>query len=212
MAYTAATSITEVRALINESTADFWSDTEITNWIQQGTLDLSSKLLCVKDKDSITLVTNQVSYNSGDEAWIADCLKIDHAYYVPAANEKVGMGRMELHRIGHTEEMTGAPKYFYDWFAEEATGGVINIWPRPTTSENAKTVDCIYSKRSSDITVLPDQYQHIVFLFAAAKAKLKDRLFQESALLMAEYLNSINFERKDKQKLGTDPNTDFVRL
>ena len=34
MAFTLATSVTEVRALINEATASYWSDTEIENWIK----------------------------------------------------------------------------------------------------------------------------------------------------------------------------------
>ena len=45
---------------------------------------------------------------------------------------------------------------------------------------------------------------------AAAKAKAKDRVFQESALYMTQYFNAINFERSDKYDMGVDPFSAFV--
>ena len=57
MAFTLAQAITEVRALLNEDTASYWSDTNITSWIQQGCLDFTEKSLLLVCKDTITLAT-----------------------------------------------------------------------------------------------------------------------------------------------------------
>ena len=53
MSLTLAQSITEVRDILNEASAVFWTDSQITKWIQEGTRIFSSKTLLVEDTQTV---------------------------------------------------------------------------------------------------------------------------------------------------------------
>jgi len=195
MAYTLANAITEVRSLINEDTPGFWTDSELTNWIAEGTIDLSTKLLCVESEETVTLVTDQWLYSSSDESWLSDLLKIKACYYDNSTTVK-GLQRVDIQKFGHIQNSTGDRKFY--------------ISPTPTVTQNGNDITVICASETDDITELRDEHQPIVFLYAASKAKAKDRMFQESALYLTQYINTINHERKDKYDFGTEPFGNFT--
>jgi len=204
MAYTLATSVTQVRSLLNEDSASFWSDTEIENWIKEATIDIASKLLSAESEDDITLIASQWIYTSSDEAWLEFLLKSKAAYYDGGSNAIKGMQRIDMQKMGHTDVNTaGVPRYFFE------NNRAFYIWPPPAAAQANKTITVINAYETDDVTDLRDEHQPLTFLYAAARAKAKDRMFQESALYMAQYLNTINFERKDKYDMGVDPTTTF---
>ncbi len=203
MSYTLASSLTEVRALINEDTPGFWTDTEIENWIKEGTLDVSTKLLCVESEETVTLVTGQWVYSSSDESWLSDLLKIKACYFDDNSTVK-GLQRVDIQKFGHLQNSTGNPTQFFE------NNRKFYISPTPTTAQNALDITVICSSETDDITELRDEHQPIVFLYAVSKAKAKDRMFQESALYLTQYINTINHERKDKYDFGTEPFSNFT--
>jgi len=203
MAYSVANAITEIRALINEPTPGFWTDTEITNWIKEGTLDLSTKLLCVESEETITLVTDQWVYSSSDETWLGTSLKVKACYYDDDTTAR-GLQRIDVQKFGHVQNTTGNPTHFYE------NNRKFYISPTPTSTQNGNDITVLVSSETDDFTELRDEHQPIVFLFCASKAKVKDRLFQESALYLTQYINTINHERKDKYDFGTEPFSNFT--
>lgn len=203
MAYTLNESVTEVRSLINESSASFWSDTEIQNWIKEASIDISTKLLSAESEDTVTLVSTQWIYSSTDEAWLANLLKAKGCYYSASASDIKGMQRIDIQKVGHIQVTSGSPRYFFE------NNRKFYIWPIPGATQATKTITVLNAYETNDVTALRDEHQPLTFLYAAAKAKAKDRMFQESALYMAQYLNSINFERQDKYDLGVDPTSTF---
>jgi len=198
VAYTLSQSVTQVRSLINEDSAAFWSDTEIENWIKEATIDVSCKLLCAETDTAITLVANQWAYTD-----LTDLLKIKGCYYDAGSGAIKGMQRIDVEKLGHLQVSSGAPKYFYDINRD------VNIWPIPSATEAGDTIVVYHAYETDDVTDLRDEHQPLTFLYAAAKAKTKDRMFQESSLLMSQYLNSVNFERQDKYDQGTTPTSEF---
>lgn len=207
MAYSLATATTEVRALINEATADYWSDSEIQEWLKQGTISIATKLLSAESEDTVTLdgTTPKWVYSSSEEAWLANLLMIKTAYYTDASGNVYGMQRIKPEQFGHTQEFqtAGRPKYFYE------SNHKLYVWPKPSATENGQTITILNSYETDDITNLRDEHQPIAFLYAAAKAKLKELQFQDAALFMAEFTNSVNFERGDKYDMGEDTEQDF---
>lgn len=201
MGYTESEAVNQVRHLINETTADFWSDTELTDWVRQGTTEVSTKLLSAEASEDLTLVTNQFEYTVSDHAWIGDLLKTKGAYYTDSSSNIWALTRIDLDQLGHTMHFQRAQRPHY--YSE--TDRKMYIWPRPSATENTNNVTFIHAKETNDITDLRDEHQTMVFLFAAARAKMKDRQFQEAALYMAEFVNSINFERQDKYDMGVEP-------
>lgn len=206
MALTLANAITRCREILNETTASFWSDTELTAWLQEGTLDVTTRALLLQDKQDITLVANQLSYTSSDEAWIANVLKVYAAYYDDNSNGYRGLVKDHPKMIGHQHRQTAGPPRFYNVFNKR-----IYIWPLTTAAivSAGGKVTCLYHKRSNDITDLEDEFQYLPVTFACARAKMKDMKYGEANLLLTQYLNGINFERADKVNRSVDAKDQF---
>lgn len=205
MAYTLSQAVTQVRYLINEDTADFWSDTEIEDWIKQATIQISTKLLSAEEEQTITLVNGQLKYATADEAWIANLLKIKAMYYTDPDDYIYGMQRIELDMFGHTQQfqIPGRPHYYYE------NNRAVYVWPRPSATEAGEKLTCLTSYETDDIADLRNEHQPLTFMYAASRAKAKDRQHQEAALYMAQFLNGINFERQDKYDMGVEPTAQF---
>ncbi|GAH07975.1 unnamed protein product [marine sediment metagenome] len=97
--YDAAEALTQVRALIGEPTAGFWSDEEIDNWVIEGSVDIRTKTLCQEHKNTIALVAAQLEYvdfllAEPKSAGIAQVIKV----YILWANKgrKIGHGPLKL--------------------------------------------------------------------------------------------------------------------
>ena len=205
MAFTITTAIQEVRYLLNEATASFWTDTELENWIKQGCMDLSTKMLNTSADGTVTLVQDQIKYVASDESWIANKIRCEVIWYQSGQNSR-GLQRIEPHMLGHLQIFeAGEPRYFYE------NGPALYLWPAPSATEAGNTCNVIYSKATEDITELRQEYQQLVFLYAVSMAKAKDRKYQEAGLFQQMYLNSLNFERQDKFNMGTDPTATFTQ-
>ena len=51
-----------VRKQLGETTAAFWSDAELNNWINYAGHDVAAKTLCIHDKGNLTTVTDVAEY------------------------------------------------------------------------------------------------------------------------------------------------------
>jgi hypothetical protein len=206
MSLTLATATTEVRYLVNETTASFWSDTEIQGWIQEGVLDLCSRALLVQDVQDITLKASTLYYTSSDESWIADVLKVYAAYYDDGSSGYRGLIKDHPKMIGHQHKQTSGAPRFYNVFDKK-----IFVWPLTTSAivSAGGVITVLYHKATNDITLLDDEFQYLPVLFAASKCKMKDMKYGEANLLLTQYLNGINFERADKINRSIDAKDQF---
>jgi hypothetical protein len=206
MALSLANGVTAVRDVLNEATASFWSDTQIENWIKEGTRNFSTKSLLAQTTGDITLVANQLSYDSTDEAFIANVLKIHTAFYDDAGNNYKGLIKVEPEKIGNVATFTaGDPKYFCVF------GKKIYIWPLTTasivTAGGLATV--LYSQETEDFTVIADEYQHLPIMWALGRAKQKDQKFGEAMSFFEHFNSEIDFERQDKELRGDNVYEDY---
>jgi len=74
--YSKANILTEVRNILNEPAALFWSDDEINEWIDQAAVDISSKAMCVEASGALTLASGTLEY-----AEPTDCIKVYAVVY-----------------------------------------------------------------------------------------------------------------------------------
>lgn len=202
MAYTLAQSITEVRAILNEDTASYWSDTQITSWIQQGVLDFCNTSLLYLQEDVITLATSTTKYTTSTNSYIDNGLRTIHALYDGKALQRVTYEQMHKHNAPSISSTT-TPKYYFDQY--DGNTFTFYIGPTPGASENTEEVTVYMACRTNDITDLPWEYQPIIFDFAAHKAKFRERLYQESYLYYQKYINQITFMRQDGLQRGIQP-------
>jgi len=205
MSYTLTTAVTELRYLLNETSAVFWSDSELQNWVKDAVIDLSTKLLCVVGQGTITLVDTQYEYTTSDESWIATCLKPKGVFYTDSSGSLFGMQKIKIQEIGHDNRSDPRPVYYH--FDSELRK--FFIFPIPDSTIDTTVINVVYSYSTDDITLIKDEYQQLVLLYATYKARLKERLYQEALFNYQLYMQSINFERQDKYDLGLEPKSDF---
>lgn len=193
--YTATTARTQVRSLLNETTASFWSDTEIDNWIKEATENISAKALCIQDTDTFLLVTSQYEYtdlvtNGADG--VVDIVKVWGCIYLNPDDEYLGLKRVLPMQISDLPHSTaGIPKYFYHF------DNKIGIFPLPTSAENGDSVKIYFSKQSQTIGDLPNEYQPLTFWYAAAMAYKKEHRYTESDKFYQMYLEGLNYLKQE---------------
>jgi len=202
MAITLANAITQVRGVLNETSPQFWTDAEITYWLQEGTKIVASKTLMVEAEDDISpLVANQLSYTSSDETWIANVIEPYAAIYNDGSTNYKGLIKIHPRQLGNVKTFTsGAPKYYC------LHNRNIYVWPvaNATIVAAGAKITLLYATETDDITDLADEYQHLPIYYAIARAKLKDQKFAEATSMMSQFYNDLNFERTDKHVREVD--------
>jgi hypothetical protein len=200
MALTLANAITEVRYVLNEASAAYWTDAEITAWIKEGTRIFSSKTLMVEDTQTLTMVASQLRYTSSDESWIANMIEPYAAIYDNGSSKYKGLIKVHPRQLGNVATFAaGEPKYY------TMHDRSIYIWPLPSSAVAAAgSMSFLFSTETDDITDLTDEYQHLPIIYACSKAKQKDQKWAESNTLLMQFYNETNFERSDKHNRETD--------
>jgi ABC-type glycerol-3-phosphate transport system substrate-binding protein len=202
MAHTLASSIVEVRNILNEKNAVFWGDTEISDWIKEGTRIFSSKTLMVEDTDGLDpLIEAQLMYSASDETWISDIIEPYAAVYFNGTNRYKGLIKIHPRMIGNLALGTAGPPKYYCMHDR-------NIYVFPLTSAAVvaagASIAFLYSKETEDIEDITDEYYHLPIVYAAAKAKQKDQKYAEANSLFAQFYQEVNFERQDKHAREVD--------
>jgi hypothetical protein len=202
MALTLANAITEVRDNLNETTAVFWSDAQITKWIQEGVRTFASKTLMIEDtQDLDPLVAGQLSYSVLDETWIGDVMEIYSALYYDGTSAWKGLIKVHPRQLGNLATRTAGVTKYYCLHDRK-----IYLWPVPNAAvvtANAK-IQFLYSTETDNITEMTDEYQHLPIIYATAKAKQRDQKYGEASALLSQFMQEITFERQDKHSREVD--------
>jgi len=201
MSLSLANAITEVRSNLNEATAVFWSDAEITSWIQEGTRVFSSKTLMVEDTQDITLVAGQLKYAVGDEAFIGDMIEPYAAIYFDGTSTYKGLIKIHPRQIGNVALATAGPPKYYTMHDR-----MVYVFPMTSAAivAGGGVISMLHAKETDDITALTDEYQHLAVIYATAKAKQKDQKFQEAGILLSQFYQEVAYERNDKHAREVD--------
>ena len=201
-----ANSLAAVRFALNEATASFWTDAEITTYIQEGCRVFSSKSLLVEEIGTISpMILTTPYYDSVDETFLANVIDIYSVIYNISTHYK-GLIRIEPQQIGNMVKMaeTGPPKY-YSLFNR-----FLYIYPLASATEVAGgTLEILYSTITSVIAALNDEHQHLPIIYATAKALQKDQKFGQASVLMQQFYQEISFERSDKYNVEANYLDDF---
>jgi len=204
--YTEATARAQVRSLLGEATASFWTDAEINAWLSEAAQDLSARTLCVQKTADVTLATGTVEYATEDYT-----IKIIGAYYESpdiegVAQGYIGLKRVMLNQIADLPHMTpGPPKYFYR-YSEDGTGK-IGFIPLPTATENGETVKVIYAAQTNDIAEIPQLLQSATFWYCASMAYKKEHRYTEADKFYQMYLQKLQSLRSDIYNVPPDQKT-----
>ena len=81
MAITLATMTTEVRSILDEPNAQFWSNAEITTWINQGCENFAQRTRTLRTQETVQVVAQTQNYIAP-----ADLYAINRVEFVPTSH------------------------------------------------------------------------------------------------------------------------------
>lgn len=169
-----------LRNLLNETTPLFWTDAELTDYLELAFVELSSLFGGAETEGSATLATSTTAY-----ALPTDWSKVEHAVY-----SGTSLVRVELSNFGRLPPSPVGPPRFFTVFAKK-----IHVSPAPSATENTTTLSLYGYKTlgaSTDFSNVHPAVLHAAILHAAASAKEKDQKFGQSSYYMARYQNMVN--------------------
>jgi len=119
--------IADVRSLINESTASFWTDAEITRWLNEGQEIFSTQTKCLPSYYSKTLVADDIE-NDREIRTNSDFLALDEGgvFYNGKALSPVSLRVLDQWVGPQWKDKTGTPTHFY------LRGDFIGFYPKPS--------------------------------------------------------------------------------
>ena len=197
----------QVRILLNEPTAGYWTNDEIDKWVQEASVDIAIKTLCFEKSGDITLVSTPVlTYGAIGSDSIDDIIKIYGAVYYDNTNTYRGLMKIHPRQIQHLPQFdAGEPYYWYHF------GDMVGIFPvtNATVVTAVGKVKVFYSlsKGIEDVAgtwYLPYYYQLATIYYAVSMARKKQGMIAEANQFYAIYMNSLAFARADLYERGVD--------
>jgi hypothetical protein len=194
MALSAATLATNIRYLLKEATASYFSDAEITAWIADASTDISAKTLCYEAAGEITLVAGTLEY-----AEPTGCLKIASVHYDNKPLTKIHPKALGV----ATNRAAGKPEHYYH-FAKK-----IGFWPLADDGAAAAKPRVLHAALTATVANIPEQYGPMVELYALVRAKIKEEKTAQASMIYQMYLSSLMFHRQDLTEQTVDAKSEF---
>ncbi len=188
MPLTQAQLVTEVRSLLNEATAAFYTDVQIQNWLQQGARDLSLKTRCVEADATISVVTSTLNYAVPTDAFVI--------HSILNAATGIALTKILPPKAGHIVDSASAAIPLYWWLFND------KIWLTPLAS-GSSTLTVLYSKTTETVTDIPDEYRIELINYATSRALIRNEQAIEALAVMNMYNNHVQFARLDVIERGT---------
>lgn len=174
---TLTTALTNVRSLIDEPVAQYWLDTELTSWLNQGVAEIQRMTEWKRKIANVTAVVAQQAYNGP-----ADLLRNYRLEFVPNNNtsytyslEFRGYNEMDA-AWGNLKTLPSAyPEQYTIWLHPSPIQ--ILLYPVPTV---AGTLNFYYYPTTTPVSAGSDQldiepgWEDMVYNFAAYRALRKD--------------------------------------
>lgn len=187
MALTEAQLITETRSVLNEATAAFYSDAQITQWLRQGARDIALKTRCFEADATIAVVASTLTYAFPTDAfWI-------HSVF--NATTGISLTKIDPHKMGHIVDSATAAVPLY-WFAFND-----KVYLTPLAS-GSSTLTLLYAKTTETVTDIPDEYRIELINYAVSRALIRNQQAIEALAVMNIYNNHVQFARRDVLERG----------
>jgi len=199
MPYSVATATTAVRQLLNEASSSFWTDVEISEWLAQATLDITTTTRCLERTATITAQNGDWDYAL--PAGIIDTLGV---VWLRTLQPLRKVSPSMLASESGPDVEADRPTEWFEW------NGVLYISRRPNATAHGNNLLVFYSLASNDFTLLSDLYQHLAIHYAVYRGKLKDKRFAEAGLLYAEYANGLGIRKLDIQQRTPHSEADLM--
>lgn len=187
MPYNRSQLIVQVQQLLNDATTLFWNTTEIGDWIDQATLDISTKGRCVEGSTALALTPGIQSYPQPVGA-----IGIEAVIY----GDGKSLAQVRTRQFGHINAGNDSRASMYSHY-----GGFLHFFPTPQVNEG---VLVYFWVTTGTVSSLPEGYHTLVLLYALRMARLKEQRYAEAAQLNNMYLMELQYQRNDLQDREPD--------
>lgn len=190
---------TQVRSLLNESTAAFWSDAELNRLINEAERDIAAKALCLEAITTVTASSRTTAFTGHK------ILRVEYSGQGLIKILPKMMGGLPLNGI--------TPQYWFQW------GQTLVLEPKPTTNYTITLYTAIAPSTgmgtvegTSDTNQpsIPARFHELIILFVLSRAYMKDRKFSMSGNIYKTYITELTIARKQVIDRYTDTRNDMV--
>jgi hypothetical protein len=172
-----STAITEVRALLNEPNAQFWTNAQLQSWLNQGCQDVARRAETLWQEINITTIPNQQNY-----PFPSDFLNMHRAEFSIFNSDQTF--NLEYRGINQMDEIWGIlhslpaawPQYV-TIRGNSVQGFFMMLYPAPAASG---TLTCYYYRQAVNASTTGNLdcqsgWEDIVYDYAVYKAKRADQ-------------------------------------
>ncbi len=143
---------TLIRKRLGETTAAFWTDTELNTWIDDGCDDIAFRAKCIKTNGKMTTTASTAEYSLS--TYYPNLLAVLEVYYYLDGStwdklEPTNRTELDIEEPGWKSAAAGTPDRYY-WDKEE---NILGFYVKPN-STNAGTdyAQVYYAKKHTAIT------------------------------------------------------------
>lgn len=167
-----------VRSRLDEASAVYWSEEELTRWLNEGCRDIARRTEALRDQDSVTVtVPATVYYNLP-----TDVIRVHRVEYTMTGSNQIyrlqPINVPTADSIGWMNQDTeGIPEYFFTWGFSGGGNPNLYIYPKPA---QAGELTIWYYRlpvavvAGADELEVPSGWEDVVYEYCEYKAKLKD--------------------------------------
>jgi len=187
MAFTLAEIITAARDALNDGSSAYFTDAELTRYIQQATVLISGSMKANEEWERRAVANGVNNYLAPESA---DIIEISHIQW---EETQAGLVKIDPSKAGHTGSTVedDMPARWYQWQDR------FWIEPTPNSTADGKYLVLFYNVTTNDITQIPYFVQPLAITYAIMKAKLRDEKYAQAAHLHAMFMNELAFYRDD---------------
>lgn len=179
MAVTLPNAITQVRDLLDEASAQFWSDDQITSWLNEACADSQRRAEWKQEIADITVVADTQKYDAP-----TDVLRIHRVTFTPnlgGENQNTYTleyrGLMEMDQVwGINQQWPASYPLYYTLWGQPGTGMQIITYPVP--SQTGDMLVYYYPEitvaSGSDPLDIPQGFEDMAYDYAMYRALRRD--------------------------------------
>jgi hypothetical protein len=173
-----STAITNVRSLLDEASAQFWSDSQLTSWINEGCMDSQRRAEWKEGWVTLPVIPNVQNFQAP-----SDAIRIHRVTFIPTNSTNTYTlefrGVMEMDQVWGIQQQWPAnyPLYYTLWGQPGTSTLQIITYPVPSQSGN---LNVLYYPETQTVTATninidaPQGFEDMVYDYAVYRALRRD--------------------------------------